>query len=79
MKLILLILFVFSLSPTHEFFNAYARDKNDKQKIYDPYGKLQGQINNGKFYDLEGRLKWSITKDGKIFDPYGKYVGKIQK
>ena len=78
MRIILLILFVLSLPKSQEFLNVYARDKYDKQKLYDSYGRFQGQINHGKFYNSKGKLQWTITKDGKIFNPYGKYLGQIK-
>ena len=49
----------------------YAKDKYDKQKYFDKYGKYKGQLYDGKFYNPIGKLQWTITRDGKIYDPYG--------
>jgi len=77
--LLLFTLFVLSLPKSQEILNVYAKDKYDKQKYYDKYGKYKGQFYDGKFYNPTGKLQWTITRDGKIYDPYGKYLGKIKK
>jgi|TARA_B100000900_G_scaffold374344_1_gene355568 hypothetical protein len=77
--LLLFTLFVLSLPKSQEILNVYAKEKYDKQKFFDNYGRYQGQIDKGKFYSPKGKLQWTITKDGKIYDPYGKYLGKFEK
>ena len=77
--LLLFTLFVLSLPKSQEILNVYAKDKYDKQKYFDKYGKYKGQLYDGKFYNPIGKLQWTITRDGKIYDPYGKYLGQIKK
>ncbi len=79
MRIILLILFVLSLPKSQHFLNVYAKDKYNKLKIFDAYGKYQGHLDKGKYYNPRGKLQWTITKDGKMYDPYGKYLGQIRR
>jgi len=53
--------------------------KFDSYKMYDPYGKYKGTIENGKIYSPYGKYKGRIESNGKIYSPYGKYEGKISK
>lgn len=79
MRILLVILFVLSLPKSQDILNVYAKDKYEKLRLFDKYGKYKGHINRGKFYNPIGKLQWTITSDGKIYDPYGKYLGKIKK
>ena len=45
----------------------YAKDKYDKQKYFDKYGKYKGQLYDGKFYNPIGKLQWTIIRDGENF------------